>query len=267
MGILNVNDDSFYAGSRVAGTDAAVSAAIAMVRDGADIIDIGAESTRPGSKGLSQDEEMESLIPVVSEVRQVLPAVPISVDTRKALVAREVLAHGADIINDVSGLGLPEEAENMKRIIAESGAAYVLTHTKGTPENMQIAPHYDDFLADLAFFFEDGIAGLAAAGIARDRIIADPGVGFGKRLADNLDIMANLNEMRSFGLPVLIGVSRKGFIGRMLGLPDPAERLEGTLAISVICAYNGVEIIRVHDVLQNRRAVDMADAIRRRVHE
>ncbi|MDR1885019.1 MAG: dihydropteroate synthase [Synergistaceae bacterium] len=267
MGILNVNNDSFYPASRASGVDAAAARARDMARCGADVIDIGAESTRPGSTGLDEGAELAALIPVVRAVRESLPGVPISVDTRKAAVASESIRAGADIINDVSGLDLPEEASAMTRLVAGSGAAYVLMHTKGRPETMQVSPGYDEFLPELLSFLDERIERLASAGVARDRIIIDPGVGFGKRFGDNLDILANLGMMRRFGLPILVGASRKGFIGRALGLPDPADRLEGTLAISALCADRGVEVIRVHDVLENRRVVDMIDAVRRRANE
>jgi dihydropteroate synthase len=267
MGILNANDDSFYPASRVSGASAAVARALEMASCGADIVDIGAESTRPGSKGLDERAELSAIVPVVSAVRGALPDIPISVDPRTATAAAESLRAGADIINDVSGLDLAEESDEMASLVAESGAAYVLMHTKGRPETMQISPEYDDFLGELLSFLEDRIKRLELAGVSRERIIIDPGIGFGKRLNDNLDILANLDMMKRFGLPVLIGASRKGFIGSVLGLPDPGDRLFGTAAVSALCADRGVEIVRVHDVLENRRTVDMIDAVRRRINE
>ena len=264
MGILNINDDSFYAESRIGSAEDAIVRARAMVEAGADILDIGAESTRPGSEGIAEAEEMEALIPVVEAVRYELSNVPISVDTRKAGVAQESIAAGADIVNDVSGLELPEEAERMMRLVAETGVLYVLMHTTGTPETMQQSPRYGDFLGELGAFFEDKLKKLAEAGIAKDKILLDPGVGFGKRLNDNLDILAHIPSLKKYGLPLLIGTSRKGFIGRLTNSTDATGRLEGTLATTAICAYEGVEIVRVHDVAENAKVAAMADAVRNR---
>jgi dihydropteroate synthase len=272
MGILNITGDSFYGASRLSGVEESVGAALKMVKEGADILDIGAESTRPGSLAVPMDKEISSLIPVVDAVRRALPDVPISVDTRRAETARMSLDAGADIINDVSGLELPDEAPRMLKLLSETKAPYVLMHTKGTPDVMQISPHYDDFLRELMAFFEGKIALLEDAGISRDRIILDPGVGFGKRTNDNVDILANIGALREFGLPLLIGASRKGFIGRVLahaGLESsisPEDCLEGTIAVSAVCAMERVEIVRVHDVKENKRAVEVAGAIRARGH-
>ena len=267
MGILNVNDDSFYGASRVATVESAVLRAAEMARQGADIIDIGAESTRPGSHGMAASEELDALVPVVRAVRYELANVPISVDTRKAEVAREAIAAGADIVNDVSGLELPEEAGPMMRVVAESGALYVLMHTKGTPETMQASTHYDDFLGELDAFFAQKLSQLTVAGVNKERIVLDPGVGFGKRLGDNLDILAHIPRLKAYRLPLLIGASRKGFIGRITSAGDAGQRLEGTLATTAVCAYEGVEIVRVHDVAENAKVAAMADAIRARKGE
>jgi dihydropteroate synthase len=267
MGILNINDDSFYSGSRVRGAEAAALRALQMARDGADIIDIGAESTRPGSSGLDERFELEVLIPAIKSVRKALPDMPISADTRKSAVASASIEAGADIVNDVSGLGLPDERENMLRLLTESGAAYVLTHPGDGhwgPSERLGKNDGDDIMSELLSFFSERIEMISGAGVARDRIIIDPGIGFGKRPEDNLDIMANIGELKRLGLPILVGASRKSFIGHILEQPDPADRIEGTLAISAICADRGVEIVRAHDVLENRRAVLMAGAVRRR---
>ncbi|MDR2780003.1 MAG: dihydropteroate synthase [Synergistaceae bacterium] len=262
MGILNVTNDSFFAESRVAGEKEAIARAVSMARDGADIIDIGAESTRPGSHGVSEEAERGALLPVVRAVRRELPDIPISVDTRKAAVAETALEAGADIINDVSGLELPEEADRMASVTAASGAAYILTHTKGAPDVMQRNPYYDDPLSEIRDFFREKIALLESFGVSRDSLIIDPGIGFGKRVADNLAILANLEKFSVFGLPVLIGASRKGFIGAVGGADDgPESRLGGTLAITALCALSGVSIVRVHDAAPNRRAADMITAI------
>ncbi|MDR1137798.1 MAG: dihydropteroate synthase [Synergistaceae bacterium] len=264
MGILNITNDSFFTESRAAGEKEAVARAISMAQEGADIIDIGAESTRPGSHGVSEEAERDALIPAVRAIRGALPDVPISVDTRKASVAGAAIEAGADMINDVSGLELPEETDGMLSIIAGSGAAYVLTHTKGTPDVMQQYPRYDDTLSELRDFFIKKIALLESSGVSRNSLIIDPGIGFGKRISDNLVILANLEKFSALGLPVLIGASRKGFIGRVTGgdaRHDPAWRLDGTLAITSLCALSGVRIVRVHDVAANRRVVDMITEI------
>ncbi|MDR3076786.1 MAG: dihydropteroate synthase [Synergistaceae bacterium] len=266
MGILNITNDSFYAASRVSGESGALARALSMAEAGADIIDVGAESTRPGSRGAKKETEADALIPVVRSIRRGLPDMPISVDTRHASVAALAIEAGADIINDVSGLELPDEAEAMASLTAGSGAAYVLMHTKGTPDVMQEAPEYGDLMPELRDFFERKIEWLVSHGVNRGRIITDPGIGFGKRVSDNLAILANVEKFFEFGRPVLIGASRKSFIGNVSGgaaRNDPAERLEGTLAITSLCALAGVSIVRVHDVAANRRAVDMISEIAR----
>jgi dihydropteroate synthase len=264
MGILNINDDSFYPDSRVRGAEAAALRALQMARCGADIIDIGAESTRPGSSGLDEGIELENLIPAIRAVREALPDMPISADTRKYAAASASIEAGADIVNDVSGLGLRDERERMLRLLAESGAAYVLTHPGEGRWEPSERSGKGDIMGGLLSFFSEKIEMIGDAGVDRDRIIIDPGIGFGKRIEDNLEIMANIGELKRFGLPILVGASRKSFIGHVLELPDPADRVEGTLAISALCADRGVEIVRVHDVLENRRAVLMAGAVRRR---
>jgi dihydropteroate synthase len=269
MGILNLTKDSFFPASRVGCVADAVEKAETMVLEGADILDIGAESTRPGALAVPEDREAAALIPVVEAIRRVLPEVPISVDTRRANTARRSLEAGADIVNDVSGLELPGESTRMIELLSESAAPYVLTHTKGTPDVMQTLPSYDDFMKELLYFFEEKISALTKAGVSEDRIIIDPGVGFGKRDCDNLGLLANLRLLKKFGRPVLIGASRKGFIGRILetaGIAHsnaPEDRLEGTLALSALCSMESIEIIRVHDVRENRRVVEVTEAIKR----
>jgi dihydropteroate synthase len=266
MGILNVTGDSFFAESRVAGAEEALARAVAMAEDGADIIDVGAESTRPGSIGVSEEAELDALLPAIRAIRRELPDMPISADTRKSAVAEAAIGAGADIINDVSGLETPEEALRMASVAARAGAAYVLTHTKGTPDVMQRDPFYDDPLSEICDFFRRKIAFLESYGVSKDSLIIDPGIGFGKRVSDNLAILANLGKFFAFGLPVLIGASRKGFIGAVTGgeaRGDPTMRLEGTLAITALCASAGVNIVRVHDVAANRRVADMMTAVSR----
>jgi dihydropteroate synthase len=266
MGILNITNDSFYAASRVKDEHDATVRALSMAEAGADIIDVGAESTRPGSRGVKKEAESDALAPVIRSIRRELPDMPISVDTRHATVAEAAIEAGADIINDVSGLEIPEEAAGMTSLAAKSGSVYVLTHTKGTPDVMQMSPGYEDVIAELCDFFAKKIENLVSAGVSRGRVIIDPGIGFGKRAADNLTVLANVENFFAFGLPILIGASRKGFVGSATGgvaRNDPAERLEGTLAVTSFCALAGVDIVRVHDVAANRRTVDMIGEIAR----
>ena len=233
-----------------------------MVRDGADILDMGAESTRPGSQAASLQYELDFLIPAVEAIHKELPDIPISVDTRKAEVARETILAGASIINDVSGLGLKEEAPAMLHVLQSSNVYYVLMHAKGTPDVMNIDPTYDDFWGELTAFFNDKLAMLENAGVAKERIILDPGIAFGKRNKHNLSILANLPRFKKFDLPLLIGASRKGFIGKALDDAPPEDRLESTLAITALCCWQNVDIVRVHDVLQNKRVIRMIEAIK-----
>jgi len=260
MGVLNITNDSFYAASRVSGERDTLDRALSMAESGADIIDVGAESTRPGSRGKKKEAEADALITAVRSIRRELPDMPISVDTRRASVASKAIEVGADIINDVSGLELPEEAEAMTALVARAGAAYILTHTKGTPDVMQNSPEYEDLMGELLDFFSKKIAVLTSGGVALERVIIDPGIGFGKRVSDNLTILANLGKFTALGQPVLIGASRKSFIGNVAGgaaRNDPAERLEGTLAVTSLVALAGINIVRVHDVAANRRTVDI----------
>jgi len=258
MGILNLTPDSFYAGSRVEDAGGAADRAARMVAEGADLLDLGAESTRPGSDPVPEEEERARLVPALRAIRSLLPEVPLSVDTNKAAVAREALAAGADMINDITALEDPE----MARVVAESGAALVLMHMKGTPRTMQEAPAYGDVLGEVRDFLAERIRRAEEAGVPRDRIVLDPGIGFGKRKEDNLRILRHLEAFRGFGLPLLIGHSRKSLIGRILDSPDPADRLEGTLAISALCAAEGVEILRVHDVRENLRVLRTVAMVR-----
>ena len=266
MGILNITNDSFYAQSRARDEHDALSRVLSMAYAGADVVDIGAESTRPGSRGIDPETERDALMPVIRAVRRELPDMPISADTRHAMTAAAAIEVGADIINDVSGLGLPNEAPEMMSLLSKTGAAYVLTHTKGTPDIMQSAPAYDDLISEVMAFFGEKIRALESAGVPREKLIIDPGIGFGKTASDNLALLANMGKFFSFGLPVLVGASRKRFIGNATGgsaKDAPAERLEGTLAITSLCAIAGVNIVRVHDTAANRRTVDMIEAIAR----
>ncbi|KRT35677.1 dihydropteroate synthase [Acetomicrobium hydrogeniformans ATCC BAA-1850] len=261
MGILNLTFDSFYPQSRIGDDkETLLQRAEKMIEDGADILDIGAESTRPGAEPLSLEEEMRRLIPGVESLRKNFPEAVISVDTYKAAVAEAAVEAGADIINDISGLSFDS---NMADTIARLGVPVIIMHIKGTPKDMQKDPRYDDVIGEIKEFLEDKMALAAKSGIKREQIVLDPGLGFGKRNEDNLCILKNIREFRSLGRPILIGHSRKGTISKVLGCKGPEEALYGTLAISAYCALNGVEILRVHDVLENKQVVTMISAIQR----
>lgn len=258
MGILNLTSDSFYEKSRISPEDDILSRARSMVEAGAAVLDLGAESTRPGSEPVPEQEEMDRLIPSVAAVRKAFPETVISADTWKAKVALEAVRAGADIINDISGLGFDPD---LPGAVAESGAALVLSHIQGTPRDMQKDPRYDDTVGDILRSFEERLSLAEKAGIPAERIILDPGLGFGKRCGDNLRILRNLDAFRIFGRPLLIGHSRKGFIGATLGLADPEDRLEGTLAVTALCGLRNVALVRVHDVEENVRVLSMLSAI------
>ena len=261
MGILNLTFDSFYPQSRIGDDkETLLQRAEKMIEDGADILDIGAESTRPGAEPLSLEEEMRRLIPGVESLRKNFPEAVISVDTYKAAVAEAAVETGADIINDISGLSFDS---NMADTIARLGVPVIIMHIKGTPKDMQKDPRYDDVIGEIKEFLEDKMALAAKSGIKREQIVLDPGLGFGKRNEDNLCILKNIREFRSLGRPILIGHSRKGTISKVLGCKGPEEALYGTLAISAYCALNYIEILRVHDVLENKQVVTMISAIQR----
>ncbi len=259
MGILNVTPDSFYDGGRYADTQSAVQRALQMVQEGADIIDIGGESTRPGSQPVPEEEELRRVIPVIEAVRAQVD-VPISIDTTKSSVAVRALQAGACLVNDISGLGFDP---HMAQVVAEHGAMCCIMHIQGTPQTMQVNPQYADVVGDISAYFEQRLALAERAGIARNRIWLDPGIGFGKRVEHNLEILRRLREFTRFGLPLLIGVSRKSFIGKVLGDLPVAERLEGTAAAVAVAIMNGANVVRVHDVQAMVRVARVVDAVMR----
>ena len=258
MGVLNVTPDSFFDGGKYTTREKALDQALRMVEDGADIIDVGGESSRPFSKPVSIDEELKRVIPVIEGIRGRLD-IPISVDTCKAGVARESCCAGADIVNDISGLRYDQE---MADAVSTVNARLVIMHMKGTPETMQAAPCYDDVISEISTFFEERIQFATVQGIKQDNIILDPGIGFGKRVEDNLKIIKHIDVFKKFGLPVLVGTSMKGFIGKITG-STLKGRIEGTLASIVISILNGADIVRVHDVKRAKKVVVFTDAIRR----
>lgn len=260
MGILNVTADSFYAGSRIADLAELLERAETMVAEGADILDVGAESTRPGSDGLDAATELVRLVPALRALRERFPDLPLSADTNKASVAEAAVAAGADIVNDISGFGFDGA---LAETVAALAVPVVVMHIQGRPRTMQEAPRYGDLLPDMVAYFEDRLALAARSGIDESRIILDPGIGFGKTSEHNLEILRHLEALRGFGLPLLVGHSRKSFLGAVLDEPRPEGRLEGTLAVSALCAWRDVEILRVHDVGASRKAVDVVAAVRR----
>ncbi|MDR0312214.1 MAG: dihydropteroate synthase [Treponema sp.] len=263
MAIVNCNGDSFYAPSR-AQAQGAVDLAMAAEEAGADIIDFGGESTRPGASYIDADEELRRVIPVIEAFRK-RSRLPISVDTRKAVVARQCLEAGADIINDISAL---EDDKDMASFCAEKNATVVLMHKKGNPQDMQDAPHYDDVFSEVTAYLLSAAERALAAGISRESIILDPGFGFGKSGADNLCLLARLAEIRERGYPLLAGLSRKSFIGEMIGqdtnkVSDAFGRLAGTLAANAAAIMAGADIIRVHDVKEGADLVKVLYAVKR----
>jgi dihydropteroate synthase len=257
MGIVNVTPDSFSDGGRYAGPEAAVAGALELVSQGADLLDVGGESTRPGAVPVAADEELARVLPVV-EALAGRAGVPVSVDTAKAVVARECLRRGAQVINDVTALaGDPD----MAAVVRDAGAGAILMHMQGTPATMQVAPSYGDVVEAIASFFAARLQALQGAGLEPERLVLDPGIGFGKTLAHNLELLARLGELQRLGRPVCLGVSRKGFLGKVLGRPV-GERLAGSLAVAAYAAVRGTaQVLRAHDVRETRDVVRMIAAV------
>jgi dihydropteroate synthase len=256
MGVLNVTTDSFSDGGRFLRHQDAIAQGMRMAKQGADIIDVGGESTRPGSDPIPLEEELSRVIPVISALSQQTD-VPISIDTYKSDMAKRALDAGAQMINDISALRFDPE---MKKIAKEYDVPIVLMHIKGTPKDMQQNPYYEDVIAEITGYLEGSIDTAQEAGIEKDKIIIDPGIGFGKRLEDNLNILKNLKKFSILGCPILIGCSRKSFIGKILNLPVE-KRLEGSLAALAVAVMNGASMVRVHDVEESKRVTRMVDAI------
>ncbi len=256
MGVLNVTPDSFSDGGQYYEPEQAVQRALELDEQGADIIDIGGESTRPGAEPVPLEEELRRVIPVLEKISGRVRAL-LSIDTYKSQVAVEALRAGAHIVNDISGLGFDPA---MPGLVARWGAGVVIMHIKGTPRTMQQNPHYDDVVAEISDYFRERIGVAKRSGIDEEQIAIDPGIGFGKRLEDNFEILRRLSEFRRFGRPILIGPSRKSFIGKTLNLP-PQERLEGTAAAVAVGIAHGADVVRVHEVVQMLRVVRIADRI------
>jgi dihydropteroate synthase len=256
MGILNVTPDSFSEDGRFFDRDDAVKHAVAMVSDGADMVDVGGESTRPGSDPVPVDEEIERVLPVIERLADELPRIPVSIDTRKAAVAARALEAGATIVNDVSAGADPE----MFDVVRERAGAIVLMHMKGEPKTMQDAPTYDDVVGEVHEFLRGRIEAAELSGVDPERIAIDPGIGFGKDLAHNLELMRGVDALLDLGRPMLVGPSRKRFIGAILNLPEH-QRVEGTIGAATWMIARGSHVVRVHDVREVVRAVRVIDAI------
>lgn len=256
MGVLNITPDSFSDGGLFYDKAKAVERGLELAEEGADIIDIGGESTKPGSESITDEEELRRILPVIRALRKRIDAL-ISVDTMKSEVARAALEEGADIVNDISAFS---HDPKMPSLLARTNAPVILMHMKGTPKTMQDNPFYEDVLAEVKSFLKEKIQLAQAQGIKKERIIIDPGIGFGKRFKDNLVLINNLRSFEELDRPILIGTSRKSFIGKILN-SAPQERLEGTIASAVLSIIRGAHILRVHDVASVKRAVLVAETI------
>jgi dihydropteroate synthase len=259
MGVVNVTPDSFSDGGAFLDPARATAHALALCEQGADILDIGGESTRPGAADVPAAEELARVLPVVEAIRRALPHALLSIDTRKAAVAAPCLAAGAQIINDVSGFCYDDD---LPQVVARAHASAVLMHMRGTPATMLHDTRYDDLFDAISSHLRHGLSRAAAAGIPTERVALDPGIGFAKDLSQNLTLIANLHRLLPLGRPLLLGVSRKRFIGALTHKDDPADRAFGTAAAVTACVLHGASILRVHDVAQARDAILVAAAIR-----
>lgn len=262
MGILNLTPDSFYDGGKFRDVKEAVDYAIKMAEEGADIIDIGGESTRPGSEPVSLKEELKRVLPVLKELKKKIK-VPISIDTYKSEVARICLSEGCEIVNDISGLNFDKK---MAEIIAFYNAYCVIMHIKGKPKTMQKRVYYKDVIKEIYDYLKERVSYAISKGIKREKIIIDPGIGFGKLLEHNLEIIRRLEEFKSLNLPILVGHSRKSFIGKILNYNEPEKRLFGSIGCAVLLALKGANILRVHDVKETKEAIKVYEAIMTNVY-
>ena len=262
MGVLNVTPDSFSDGGLYDTVEAAVAHARALVADGAHLLDIGGESTRPATFGdkspLPLQEEIARILPVIERLHAEMPSVPLSVDTYKAEVARAALDAGASLVNDISGLTYDPL---MAALVAERNVPVVLMHLPGRPRDLPLQPIYADVVAEVLAFFERQVAHAVSKGVRRDRIWLDPGLGFGKTAAHNLELLRRLPELKALGLPLVVGASRKKFLGKILGTDDPGDRKDGTAATVALSIAYGADMVRVHDVREMARVAKVSDAI------
>jgi len=258
MGIINVTPDSFSDGGMYNKLENSFEQVKKMISEGVDIVDIGGESTRPGAQSIGLETEIHRVIPLIKKIREKYK-IPISIDTNKSLVAEKAINSGADIINDISALRF--DAKMIKVLQKNENVSIILMHMKGTPENMQEKPYYKDVIQEISDFFEERIDFCKNNGISEKRIIIDPGIGFGKRQEDNLKILQFLDEFHSFGVPILLGASRKSFINKIYS-SDPPDRLSGSLATSALAFENGVQIVRVHDVKSHKELIKTLKAVK-----
>ena len=257
MGILNVTPDSFSDGGKFADTETAIAQAEELISAGADILDVGGESTRPFADPVSTEEELRRVLPVIQAIRK-KHTITISIDTTKASVAREALKAGADIINDVSALNKDPE---MIALVQQTSAPVIIMHMQGTPSDMQVKPVYDDVVTEILNFFAERIDWITSKGVDRNRLFIDPGIGFGKTLQHNLSILKHLEKFSSLTLPLLLGHSRKRFLGSITGISSEEERDLATAVIAALCASKNISMVRVHDVAATKQALLIADAI------
>ncbi|APH15866.1 dihydropteroate synthase [Clostridium sporogenes] len=260
MGIINCTPDSFYEGSRKNSIEEALKTAEKMLKEGAEILDIGGESTRPGSDPVNEEEEIKRVVPVIKEIKNKFKDAIISIDTYRANTAKAAIEAGADIVNDISAM---KYDENMVKVVKEYNVPVILMHVKGKPKDMQIDPVYENLMKEIHLYFNERIEYCKSHGITEDKIILDPGIGFGKTVEHNLKIMNTIEELKSFNLPVLLAASRKATIGKVLGNLPTEERLEGTIALSCLAVDSGLQMVRVHDVKENTRAIRMLEAVRK----
>lgn len=256
MGVLNVTPDSFYDGGQYFGVGSAIGRGLQLWEEGADIVDVGGESTRPGSEAVLEEEELRRVIPVVREL--VRSGVRVSVDTRKPVVAEMALSEGAVFVNDVSGF----REERMREVVAHAGCEVCVMHMRGEPKTMQENPEYSDVVEEVRGFLQERALALEAAGLERERIWLDPGIGFGKTVEHNLELLRGLDRFVGLGYRVMVGISRKSFIGRITETDSPAERLPGSLAGVLYSAQRGAQMVRVHDVKETIQALRMWEALR-----
>ena len=256
MGVLNVTPDSFSDGGKFVEMDAALTHALRMVNEGAQIIDIGGESTRPGAEAVSESEELQRVIPVIRRLRA-RSEVLISIDTTKPNVARAAIEAGADIINDITG----GRDEQVMQLAAETNVAFIIMHMQGTPRTMQTAPHYDDVVAEVAEFFRQQYSRAIKCGIDPMALAFDPGIGFGKTLEHNVELLRNLPQLRVEDRPIVVGVSRKSFLGKMIDSPEMSDRSAPTVALTALLRQRGAHVLRVHDVKENAAALRVTEAL------
>lgn len=259
MGVVNVTPDSFSDGGKFLEPAAAEAQAVALVKAGADLIDVGGQSTRPGAKAVSEQDELARVLPVIERLRKALPATPLSIDTSRLAVAKAALAAGACLVNDVTGL--QDSAIIAEAVKAKAGACAM--HMQGTPETMQQAPSYADVVGEVLDFLEAALKRAEAAGLPRHQVLVDPGIGFGKTAEHNVYLLRRLGELRLLGAPILVGTSRKAFLGSLTGGKPPAERVTASAASAAIAAVlHGADLVRVHDVAETKDALAVADAVR-----